>query len=77
MSIKWGGKIGRDEKPEVFATGEGGSVRYVAYDLNTYDVCCDPDCNCRRSAGNATGYGETPEQALAAFWEDLELREDR
>lgn len=57
--------------PKVFPTEGPRSMRFVAYDPDKYDVCGDEDCHCRRSDTNTCGYGATPEEAIADFWEQL------
>ena len=55
--------------PQVFPTEGPRESQYAAYDPDRFDVCGDPDCSCRRSKNNITGYGATPEDAIADFWE--------
>jgi hypothetical protein len=62
--------------PEVYATEGWGNQRYEALDPNTYDPCYDPDCKCHTSRGNIRGFGATPEDAVANFWEQYDEHDD-
>jgi hypothetical protein len=64
-------------KPQAFPTEGWGDMKYTAYDPNTFDVCQDPDCNCRKNhGGNTRGYGATEAEAIANFWEEWDSQQD-
>lgn len=57
--------------PQAFPTEGPRSMQFVAYDPDRFDVCGDTYCHCHRSEGNTRGYGETEQEAIQDFWEQI------
>ena len=45
---------------------------WQAYDEDTFDVCSDPECSCRRNA--LVGWGSTEEEAIQDLMDKMEER---
>ena len=67
-------KMGGMPNPKAFPTEGPRKTQSIAYDPDTFDLCGDPACNCRKSKWNTRGYGETEQEAIADFWEQWEGR---
>lgn len=57
--------------PQLFELESGN---FVVYDPNRFDPCIDRDCRCHQSRNNSSGFGSTPANAFADFWETWEAR---
>lgn len=59
-------------KPLSQFTIKGDVNNYQAFDDNSEPPCGDPDCNC--GGRYVVGSGDTPDAAVADFWEQWEDR---
>lgn len=72
-AMMWVGGNAPDREAKLTVTPQYGNTFHAYYEPG-YDLCSDPDCDCRSRI--ITGIGDMEAEAIADYWEQWESREE-